>query len=584
VQQGLPRVGRGFFSAGKSERRGDLPSMTLNSISHHSSGSGVFPALVFVQGSEQKNIVLNRIPFSVGRKVDKDLVIADPRVSRDHAQIMQEGQDFVLVDLGSKHGTFVNGERIQRQKLERGDRLEFGARDSAYILFNPANKTSNTAREFLSQISSMQIKPEATDLEKLKLFLEAARKLNTAGVLDEILMTMLDVTLQLTRAERGYVFLKDEEGILRLRAGRNSKKEPLLDDKTISHSILEESMRSNSEFLLTDTSQSLDLAGRQSIVAYDLRTVVCIPLRKMQVQATRDAQTPAPGAAAAEAMGLLYVDSRFASRDIGGVGKDILHVIATEAASLIENARLVQAEEESRRYQQELSIAASIQQRLMQVKIPEVPFAKMRPRNLQCKEIGGDFYDAVNTKDGLAVVLADVSGKGVSAALMASTLQGMIYSHLTAGMSLVNVVTAVNRFFTEKMGGEKYATLLLVRLRRDGELEYVNCGHVPPLLVCGGEVMRPPHGNVPVGLLPDATFESASCQMKSGDRFILVTDGVTEAENAMGDFFEDSRLEAAAAKSPTLEGIFSAVTEFCAGTPLSDDCTVVELCYTSAEE
>jgi phosphoserine phosphatase RsbU/P len=560
--------------------------MALNTISqsHHSSGSGVFPALIFVQGSEQKNIVLNRTPFTVGRKVDKDLVIADPRVSRDHAQIMQDGQEFFIEDLGSKHGTFVNGERIHRQKLERGDRLEFGARDSAYVLFNPAHATSNTAREFLSQISVIGgIKPETTELETLRLFLEAARKLNTAGVLDEILITMLDVTLELTKAERAYVFLKDEEGNLRLSAGRNSKKEPLLDDKTISHSILEESMRSNSEFLLTDTSQSLDLSGRQSIVAYDLRTVVCIPLRKLQVQQTRDAQTPAPGIAA-QAMGVLYVDSRFASRDISGVSQDILHAIATEAASLIENARLVQAEEEARRYQQELTIAASIQQRLMQVKIPEVPFAKIRPRNLQCKEIGGDFYDAVNTKDGLAVVLADVSGKGVSAALMASTLQGMIYSHLTAGMSLLDVVTAVNRFFSEKMGGEKYATLLLVRLRRDGELEYVNCGHVPPLLVCAGEVIRPTHGNVPVGLLADATFESSTCQMKSGDRFILVTDGVTEAENAMGDFFDDSRLEAAASKSPTLEGIFSAVTEFCAGNPLSDDCTVVELCYTNAEE
>ena len=559
--------------------------MALNTISHsshHSSGSGVFPALVFVQGSEQKNIVLNRTPFSVGRKVDKDLVIADPRVSRDHAQIMQEGQEFFIVDLGSKHGTFVNGERIQRQKLERGDRLEFGARDSAYVLFNPAHATSNTAREFLSQISGI-VKPETTELETLRLFLEAARKLNTSGVLDEILITMLDVTLQLTRAERAYVFLNDDDGNLRLAAGRNSKKEPLLDDKTISHSILEESMRSNSEYLFSDTSRSLDLAGRQSIVAYDLRTVVCIPLRKLQVQQTRDAQTPMPGSNAAQAMGVLYVDSRFASRDISGLGNDILHAIATEAASLIENARLVQAEEEARRYQQELSIAASIQQRLMQVKIPEVPFARLRGRNLPCKEIGGDFFDALNTKEGLAVVLADVSGKGVSAALLASTLQGMIYSHLLSEMPLLDVVAAVNRFFTEKLVGEKYATVLLARLRRDGELEYVNCGHVPPLLVCGGEVIRPPHGNVPVGLLADATFESATCQMKSGDRFIIVTDGVTEAENPQGDFFEDFRLEAAASKSPTLEGIFSAVTEFCAGNPLSDDCTVVELCYTSAE-
>jgi phosphoserine phosphatase RsbU/P len=559
--------------------------MTLNTIGHsqQSSASGVFPALIFVQGSEQKSIVLNRTPFTVGRKVDKDLVIADPRVSRDHAQIMQQGHDFFIEDLGSKHGTFVNGERILRQKLERGDRLEFGARDSAYVLFNPA-QTSNTAREFLSQISGIQIKQEATDLEKLRLFLEAARKLNTAGVLEEILVTMLDVTLDLTHAERAYVFLKDEDGKLSLKAGRSSKKEPLLDDKTISRSILEESMRSNSEFVLTDTSELLDLSGRQSIVAYDLRTVVCIPLRKVQLQTARDAQAPAPGQAA-EAMGVLYVDSRFASRDHDikkGISNEILHAIATEAASLIENARLVQAEEEARRYQQELSIAASIQQRLMQVKIPEVPFARIRPRNLQCKEIGGDFYDAVSTKNGLAVVLADVSGKGVSAALLASSLQAMIYSHLIAGLSLTEVATAVNRFFAEKMAGEKYATLLLVRLQRDGELEYVNCGHVPPLLVGGGEVIRPPHGNVPVGLLADASFESATCRMKSGDRFILVTDGVTEAENATGEFFEDWRLEAAAAKSPTLEGIFSAVTEFCAGNPLSDDCTVVELRYTVA--
>jgi sigma-B regulation protein RsbU (phosphoserine phosphatase) len=556
--------------------------MVLNSIrTPQSSGSGVFPALVLVQGNEQKNIVLNRTPFSVGRKVDKDLVIADPRVSRDHALIVLEENGFFLVDQGSKHGTFVNGERIQRQKLERNDRLEFGARDSTYAIFNPAHGSSNTARDFLSQISGIQISQETTDLEKLRLFLEAARKLNTVGVLDESLMTMLEVTLRLTRAERAYVFLKDDEGKLRLAAGRNSKGESLLDDRTISHSALDESLRSNKEFLLSDTGSSADLTGRESIVAYDLRTVICIPLRKRQLQASRDQQTPVPNAAT-EVTGVLYVDSRFASREFTGVGQDVLRAIATEAASLIENARLVQAEEESRRYQQELTIAAGIQQRLMQVKIPDVPFAKMNHRNMQCKEIGGDFYDAVITKDGLVVVLADVSGKGVSAALLASTLQGMIYSHLTSGMSLLDVVTAVNRFFTEKMGGEKYATLLLVRLRRDGDVEYVNCGHVQPVLVCQGEVMRPPHGNVPVGLLSDATFESARCQLKSGDRFILVTDGVTEAENAMGDFFEDSRLESAAAKSPTLEGIFTAVSDFCAGNPLNDDCTVVELIYSNA--
>src|SRR5438067_3918933 len=555
--------------------------MALQPITGSSSspGSGVFPTLVFVQGNEQRTINLDHSPFSVGLKVDKDLVIADPRVSRDNALITSENGLFYVLDQGSKHGTFVNGERVQRKNLERNDRLEFGVRDVAYVIFNPEHATSNTAREFLNQISGIHISSESTDLEKLTLFLEAARKLNTIGVLDEILVTLLDATLNLTRAERGYVFLKAEDGKLRLAAGRNSKGEPLLDDKTISHSILEDAQKSNSEFVLTDTSQSLDLAGRQSIVAYDLRTVICIPLRKPQIQATRDAQAAAPSETSAEVMGALYVDSRFASRDISSVSNDILRAIAHEAASLIENARLVQAEEAARRYQQELAIAASIQHGLMAVTIPEVPFARLQGRNLSCKEIGGDFFDAVNTEEGLAVVLADVSGKGVSAALLASQLQGMIYAQLTAGMPLIEIVTAANRFFTHKHIGEKYATLIMARIRRDGELEYVNCGHVPPLLVCNHEVIRPPHGNLPVGLLADATYESDHCSLHAGDRLILVTDGVTEAENARGDFFEDSRLEAVAAKSTSLEDIFSAVANFCGGTPLSDDCTVVELVY-----
>jgi sigma-B regulation protein RsbU (phosphoserine phosphatase) len=558
--------------------------MAFQTITGQGSGasSGVFPTLVFVQGNEQRTIVLEHSPYTVGRKVDKDLVIADPRVSRDHAMIVSENGQFAVIDQGSKHGTYVNGERIDRKVLEKNDRMEFGVREVVYIVFNPQHGTSNTARDFLSQISGIHISDETTDLEKLTLFLEAARKLNTTGVLDEILVTLLDTTLKLTRAERGYVFMKNDVGNLRLAAGRNSKGEALLDDKTISHSILDDALKSNSEFVLTDTSQSLDLAGRQSIVAYDLRTVICIPLRKPQVQTSRGVDAPVTQGPA-EAMGALYVDSRFASRDISSVSNDILRVIATEAASLIENARLVQAEEASRRYQQELAIAASIQQGLMAVTIPEVPFARMGGRNLSCKEIGGDFFDAVNTEDGLAVVLADVSGKGVSAALLASTLQGMIYSQLIARMPLPEIMAAVNNFFTHKHIGEKYATVIIARLRRDGELEYVNCGHVPPLLVCNNEVIRPSHGNLPVGLLSDAKYESDRANLHPGDRVVLVTDGVTEAENAYGDFFDNERLEIAAKKG-SMEDIFSAVAVFCGGTPLNDDCTVVELTYTGGGE
>ena len=548
--------------------------MSVSSVTPSSSVSGIFPLMIYVQGNEQQTFSLNHSPYTVGRKVDRDLVIPDPRVSREHAHIIAENGEFFVIDQGSKHGTFVNGERVDRRKLARNDRLEFGARDIAYLIFHPLHQTSNTAREFLSQISGIQIAPEASDMEKLTLFLEAARKLNTIGVLDEILVTLIDATLRLTGAERGFIFLRDPESKLTLAAGRNRKGEPLLDDKTVSRSVIEEACASNSEAMVTDTSKDFDMKERQSIVAFDLRTVICMPLRKPQVQAIRSEQP-----ASEEVMGALYVDSRFAARDITGVSTDILRAIATEAAQLIENARLVQAEEAGRRYQQELAIAASIQQGLMAVTIPEVPFARLSGRNLSCKEIGGDFFDAVSTPHGLAVVLADVSGKGVSAALLASILQGMVYSHLIAGMPLTEIVTALNRFFTKKHIGSKYATMVIARLRHDGDLEYVNCGHVPPVWICDREVLRPGHSNLPVGLLADAVYESDHCQMKPGDRLILVTDGVTEAENARGDMFDSERLEAVAGKSLTMDDIFAAVADFCGGTPLTDDCTVVELAY-----
>jgi serine phosphatase RsbU (regulator of sigma subunit) len=146
-------------------------------------------------------------------------------------------------------------------------------------------------------------------------------------------------------------------------------------------------------------------------------------------------------------------------------------------------------------------------------------------------------------------------------------------------MPLAEIMGAVNRFFTEKHIGEKYATVIIARVNREGVFEYVNCGHIPPLWISNHQVRRPEHGNLPVGLLGDAEYTSDKCTLHPGDRIILVTDGVTEAENARGDFFDTERLEAVAAKSGSLDDVFAAVATFCGGTPLGDDCTVVELVY-----
>lgn len=552
--------------------------MSSLSAASPATNSAATPVLLFVDGAEQRNISLERLPFSIGRKTDKDLVIPDSRVSRDHAQIVCENGEYLVIDQNSRHGTFINGVRRERHKLERNDRIDFGARDAAYVVFDPDKPHSSSAAEFLSQISMMPVSTGSSDLEKLRLFLEAARKLNTTGVLSDVLMSLLDSTLKLTKAERGYVFLRGADGGLRMAAGRNAKGEQLLDDSTISKSILEEAANAASEFMVSDTSSSSDLAGRNSIIAYDLRTVIAIPLRRTQTQFA-EKSTQADGQP--QVRGVLYLDSRFASRDISAVSHDILRAIASDAAALVENAHLVQAEEAARRYQQELTIAASIQQRLMTVSIPDVPFAAIKATNLACKDVGGDFFDVIMTDQGLAVLVADVSGKGISAALLASILQGMIYSQLVANMPLDEIVSTANAFLCRKVMGQKYATVLLSRLKPDGELEYVNCGHVPPVLVVGGGHMERPKeaSNVPVGLLAGAEFQSGKIKLPPGARLVMVTDGVTEAEDAQGEFYGDERLEQFANAENPYESIFASVKAFCGETPLSDDCTIVELHY-----
>jgi phosphoserine phosphatase RsbU/P len=554
-----------------------MPSASPQRLkSQSASAPELAPNLLLVQGAEQRKIPITHFPFTIGRRSGKDLTLSDLRVSRDHAHIEAEDSGYYLIDEGSKQGTFVNGTRVLRHRLMPNDRMAFGS-ENITLIFSPDQRQTSAAREFLSQVMATPSLAGGSDLEKLTLFLEAARKLNTASLLNDVLVTLVETTLRITKAERGYVFLCQPDGSLRLAVGQDANGKPLKDDNTISRSLLEEAASSASEFLVDDVRQSSQLAARQSIAANELRSIVCIPLRRLQVRQQTSADT-ARSAAPALA-GILYLDSRFVASDLSRTGHDILRAIATEAAALLENAHLAQAEEASRKLQQELTIAAYYQQRLMAVSIPELSYASIQAKNIPCRQIGGDFFDVVVTSRGLAIVVADVCGKGISAALLASILQGMIYSQLENNVPLLEIIAAINRFLCAKDLGAKYATLVLLLLRPDGTAELVNCGHIPPVLVGRNGATRIDAANMPVGLMPDAAYESTRLQLAPGDRLLVVTDGVTEAENSDGEFFGDKNLEAVAAAANPFEHLFSHVQEFCCGRALDDDCTVVDLLY-----
>jgi serine phosphatase RsbU (regulator of sigma subunit) len=532
-----------------------------------------FPCVLVVRGTEESILRPQHLPITIGRKPEKDIYIADTRVSRDHAVIVGEEGQFFIEDQNSKLGTYVNGVRVSgRQNLSPNDRIDFGHAELGYIIFCPPTETikppSSTepgARELLTQISEQQSVGAAADLERLSLFLEAARKLNTACVLDEILVTLIEATLRLTKAERGFVFLCDKSGKLRLAAGLDEGGRTLREDSTISHSTLMKAVTSACEFLITDTASS-ELAQQMSIMNFDLRTVICIPLLRH------------PDGSAPQVSGALYLDSQRISRELSTVSNDLLRAISREAAALVENAELVQEQESTRRYEQELAIAGTIQQQLMTVKIPGSSFAQVHARNIPCKEIGGDFFDVIATESSISAVLADICGKGVSAALLASILQGMIYAQLKASVPLAEIADVANRFLCQKDLAEKYATLTIARLSPAGRLEFINCGHVTPFLVRGGRLARTQPQNPPVGLLEDVSYTTETYELAPGDRLVVFTDGITEAQNAAGEFFGDDRLhEAVAANS--FDEIFARVQAFCRDTPLNDDCTLLELQY-----
>jgi serine phosphatase RsbU (regulator of sigma subunit) len=178
----------------------------------------------------------------------------------------------------------------------------------------------------------------------------------------------------------------------------------------------------------------------------------------------------------------------------------------------------------------------------------------------------------------LNVALVDVSGKGISAAILASTLQGMLHVQLEAGQPLDAIAAATNRYLCLKAVG-KYATMLLLRLHQDGTLEYLNCGHVQPRLCSDARVSRLEQSNVPVGLLDGAEYAAGVAALRPGSRVILVSDGVTEAEDAQGEFFGDERLDSAALWAD-LPGVLQRMAEFCAGHPANDDCTIVQVTFT----
>ncbi len=273
---------------------------------------------------------------------------------------------------------------------------------------------------------------------------------------------------------------------------------------------------------------------------YHTEQVLCVPMR---------AERRVIGA-----LQLLNKPGGFTEDDAGLVG-----LLAHFAASAIESERLRKEAESARLLRHELDLARDVQARLLPQDVPVVKGLAMAGCCRPAKLVGGDYYDLLRLEDGrFAFTLGDVSGKGIAAAVMMASIQTLLRSllqHTVAhhagqqmlGRSLADAVTELNRALYESSTADRYSTLFcgVVDLERM-QMTYVNAGHVMPLLLRNGEnrgeVVGLEGGGLPIGLLPIATYEQMIVRLEPGDTILVVSDGIMEACNAMGEFWDDSRV------------------------------------------
>lgn len=530
-------------------------------------------------------------PFLIGRggEIRNHLQLPDRRISRQCAALVYDGRDFCVEDRGQRRGVFVNGEKVAARTLCEGDVISFGLADSFELIFH-TTETSESLPQLLSRMEHLStVESGAGGLRKLSLLLEATALLHSQLPLDAVLGTMVDQAVALTDADRGILLMPNETGgltarLARQRGGRSLPAENLEPSQTAIRSALEQKRGVITE----DVAQAdQDLRAAHSVVAQRLRAVVVIPLYARPHALAPDA-TLAP--VLGELLGVLYLDSRRPAA-FSSLERQILDALAVECASVLDNARLVERERERQRLQHDLGVAREIQQGLLPREFRHWPHLQVTGLNQPCLTVGGDYFDVLElSPDRIAFLIADVSGKGLGAALLATMLQGAI-SGMSIGQDPAALFAHVNRFLCEHSQLERYATAFFGILDSTGLLEFINAGHPSPLLLRHARAETPfLAGSFPVGLMPEAEFETQTFQLQAGDTLVLFSDGVTEAIDPEQKEFGTARLREAVSgcTGRTIEEvqscILAAVGDFTRGARQADDLTLLLVRYTGVEQ
>lgn len=542
---------------------------------------------------QTRRVPLDGESISLGRAHDNDLCFADDAsLSRKHLRFVSNDHGWWVEDLGSKNGSLLNGVRMAgAQQVKAGDRVSAGHLlisvidpevESSEVVFVAGegpealpNATVMTSLEGLLSGDATEpnqktplVGQAAREAERgatfsspvVRALVRAGRELAERRPLDELFPLILDLSTQAVGAERGVVMTLEGDSLV----SRAVHGEGFRISTTVRDRVLEE----KTSLLVRDLQQDEAFRKQVSISEQQIHTMMAAPLQ------TED-----------RVIGLIYVDSRSFIREFTPDDLNLLTVLANVAAIRIEHERFNEMEIRERRRTEDLKQAAEIQRGILPATPPAVDGYDLAGHNEASRTVGGDYYDFISYPDGrVGVVLADVAGKGMSAALLMSNLQAMVRilapdrsDDLAALMSRldqsVSASCPTNRFITMFMG--------IVKPGED-EMVYCNAGHNPPLVVhVDGTFERLAVAGTVLGILPQLGYDEKTCSLRAGELLAVFSDGVTEAESPGGEEFGDERLAELLARhreQPSAEivrTVLDELEEFTQGAPAADDITLV---------
>ena len=527
-----------------------------------------------------KTVPLQGDRFVVGRASAAELCFPDDAgLSRQHMVLEREGDDWTAQDLGSKNGTLVNNIPLRAKlKLKPGDRITAGHLAIVFddkggvprpaegvVIFEsgesdpPSTSTIFTSLEGALSSQTIVDRPGQHGAKQVEALIRAGQELAGRGTLADLFPRILDLAIEGVGAQRGVVMILEGER-LEVKANKG-------EGFRISSAVRDRVIKEKASVLVRDAQLDEAFRERMSIVEQKVRTMMAVPLQTEQ-----------------RIIGLIYVDSPNMFRAFTKDDLSLLTVMANVAAIRIEHARLSEVEAMERSMARDLEQAAEIQRSFLPDGAPVVAGAELAGYNAACRTVGGDYYDFFTYPNGrVAMVLGDVSGKGMPASLMMAGLQERVQVLADEPQNLAAVMNRLNKITCKKCPSNRFITFFFCVLDpATGELAYCNAGHNPPVIVrANGAVEYLDGGGTVLGILSIANYSEYRAKLELGDALAIYSDGVTEATNAKDEEFGDERFaEVLAANrqrsaAEIVAAVTQALTEFAAGSPPADDITLV---------